>query len=347
MCLLAAIMSFRGYFGHGSTIRWFRFAVFVGALWLTTPWWGRRDFMIVHFQRRAIMVVIGTVLLGLAISPTKAFANATGRTPRGNRLADSTDPSGALRGGSRRDDGRVVARGHVEVEVDRSGDRRWFGRSDPHAHPDRAYCDAGGDPRWRFESLPQPEEGATGSVVVVVVVGIGALSFAPLVTGWFARGQNSQALTQLTGRTNVWSAVLAQPRTEVNTLLGYGMSNDGFNGTSIDSSWLSTYQDQGLVGDVLDAMVLLTCSLSPSSARGSWKSCRPLFDRLLRGRILHGDRSGATVDLSLGSSRRHVAPHAPIAVDPQIRDRNDHGGLGSDGGWSAGPGPAAIRRRAS
>ena len=26
MCLLAAIMSFRGYFGHGSTIRWFRFA---------------------------------------------------------------------------------------------------------------------------------------------------------------------------------------------------------------------------------------------------------------------------------------------------------------------------------
>ena len=59
-------------------IRWFRFAVFVGALWLTTPWWGRRDFMILQFQRRAIMVVIGTVLLGLAISPTKAFANATG-----------------------------------------------------------------------------------------------------------------------------------------------------------------------------------------------------------------------------------------------------------------------------
>ena len=34
--------------------------------------------MILHFQRRALMVVVGTVLVGMAISPTKAFANATG-----------------------------------------------------------------------------------------------------------------------------------------------------------------------------------------------------------------------------------------------------------------------------
>ena len=95
-------------------------------------------------------------------------------------------------------------------------------------------------------------------VVTVLVVGIGALSFAPLITGWFERGQNSQSLTNLTGRTNVWTEVLAQPRTEANTLLGYGMSYDGFSGIPIDSSWLSTYQDQGLVGDVLDGLILLT-----------------------------------------------------------------------------------------
>ena len=152
------------------------------------------------------------------------------------------------------------------------------------------------------------------SVVVVVVVGIGALSFAPLVTGWFARGQSSQALTQLTGRTNVWSAVLAQPRTEVNTLLGYGMSNDGFDGTSIDSSWLSTYQDQGLVGDVFDAIVLLSLLIVALISPRSWESCRPLLDRLLHGRILHRDRFGAAVHLSLGLSSRHVAPHAPIVL---------------------------------
>ena len=95
-------------------------------------------------------------------------------------------------------------------------------------------------------------------MVAILVVGFGALSFAPLVTGWFARGENSQALTNLTGRTNVWSAVLDQQRTEVNTFLGYGMSNDGFDGLPIDSSWLSTYQDQGLVGDVLDGLVLVS-----------------------------------------------------------------------------------------
>ena len=52
--------------------------MFVGALWLTTPWWGRRDFMIFRFQCRAFVAVIGIVLLGMAISPTKAFANAGG-----------------------------------------------------------------------------------------------------------------------------------------------------------------------------------------------------------------------------------------------------------------------------
>ena len=64
-------------------------------------------------------------------------------------------------------------------------------------------------------------------MVVIVVVGIGALSFAPAITGWFARGAERSGTDDLTGRTNAWSAVLAQPRTEVNTLFGYGMSNDG------------------------------------------------------------------------------------------------------------------------
>ena len=258
MCLLAAIMSFRGYFGYGSMIRWFRFAVFVGALWLTTPWWGRRDFMILQFQRRAIMVVIGTVLLGLAISPTKAFANATG-----GRLGGIVWPiqptqvahySAVLVGmtvvlwlaGTSKSwsTGLVIVVGLAVLIL---------------THTRTALIAMlAGILVGGLSLFLSRKRVRRASVVVVVVVGIGALSFAPLVTGWFARGQNTQALTQLTGRTSVWSDVLAQPRTEVNTLLGYGMSNDGFNGTSIDSSWLSTYQDQGLVGDVLDAVVLLS-----------------------------------------------------------------------------------------
>jgi hypothetical protein len=65
MCLCAAIMSFRGYWGGvGSIVRWSRFAAFLGAFWLTTPWWGRRDRMILQFQRRALIVVMATVIVG-------------------------------------------------------------------------------------------------------------------------------------------------------------------------------------------------------------------------------------------------------------------------------------------
>ena len=47
------------------------------------------------------------------------------------------------------------------------------------------------------------------------------------------------------------------------------MSNNGLDGAPIDSSWLATYQDQGLVGDVLDGLVLLSLLLvALISARG-------------------------------------------------------------------------------
>jgi hypothetical protein len=51
--------------------------------------------------------------------------------------------------------------------------------------------------------------------------------------------------------------VLATPRTEMNTLFGFGISNDSIDGLSIDSSWLSTYLDEGLIGDIIDGLVLL------------------------------------------------------------------------------------------
>jgi hypothetical protein len=47
------------------------------------------------------------------------------------------------------------------------------------------------------------------------------------------------------------------------------MSNDSFDGLPIDSSWLSTYLDQGLVGDVIDgALLLLLLLLALSRPRG-------------------------------------------------------------------------------
>jgi hypothetical protein len=256
--LFAAIMSFRGYFGFGSAIRWFRFAAWVGALWLTTPWWGRRDLMILHFQRRALMVVVGTVLVGLVIAPGKAFANATGGRLGG--IVWPIQPTQVAHYAA------VLIGITVVLWLAGAARSLWswlvviatFGvliltHSRVALIAMLAGILVGG--LSLFLSRKRVRRAFT---VAIVVVGFGALSFAPAVTGWFARGENAQSLTNLTGRTNAWGALLAQPRTDANAVLGYGMSNDGINGIPIDSSWLSIYQDQGLVGDVLAGLVLLS-----------------------------------------------------------------------------------------
>ncbi|HTX64070.1 MAG TPA: O-antigen ligase family protein, partial [Acidimicrobiales bacterium] len=97
--------------------------------------------------------------------------------------------------------------------------------------------------------------------VVTIVGALVAVSFAPFLGAWFTRGESSHDLSTLTGRTEVWSELIAQPRSEVNTVFGYGMSNDSFKGLPIDSSWYATYLDQGLFGDVVDGSVLLVLLL--------------------------------------------------------------------------------------
>jgi hypothetical protein len=50
---------------------------------------------------------------------------------------------------------------------------------------------------------------------------------------------------------------------------GYGMSNDSFGGLPIDSSWVSTYDDQGLFGDaIIGSALVLLLILALLSPRG-------------------------------------------------------------------------------
>jgi O-antigen ligase len=104
-------------------------------------------------------------------------------------------------------------------------------------------------------------------LIVVVVIGVPA---APLLITWAARGENAQQLQSLTGRTHAWSAVLAVHRPATNVIFGDGLSNDSvsgstepyLNGLSIDSSWLSIYQDQGIVGDLLVGSIFVLLLLT-------------------------------------------------------------------------------------
>ena len=58
----------------GTLYRTFRLAEFVIALWLLTPWWGRRDMLLLRCHLRWLYVALGSVLLGLLVAPGRAFS---------------------------------------------------------------------------------------------------------------------------------------------------------------------------------------------------------------------------------------------------------------------------------
>jgi hypothetical protein len=83
------------------------------------------------------------------------------------------------------------------------------------------------------------------------------LTLSGFLVTWLARGQGAQQLTNLTGRTDVWTAVINMPRDQFQVIFGFGLTNKSFNGLPVDSNWLASYLDEGLAGVILSAVVLL------------------------------------------------------------------------------------------
>ena len=82
-------------------------------------------------------------------------------------------------------------------------------------------------------------------------------TLSSVMTTWLARGESTQQLTDLSGRTHGLEALLNFPRDKFQEIFGFGLSNSSFNGLPIDSNWLASYQEQGLFGVVICAMMLL------------------------------------------------------------------------------------------
>jgi hypothetical protein len=91
----------------------------------------------------------------------------------------------------------------------------------------------------------------------VGIVTVAILTLSSFLTSWLARGEGTQQLTNLTGRTSVWGAVVNIPRNLFQVIFGFGLSNKSFNGLPVDSNWLACYLDEGLAGVILSAVVLL------------------------------------------------------------------------------------------
>ncbi len=240
--------------GHlGTLYRTVRFAEFIAALWLLSPWWGRRDLLLLRWHLTWLSVLLGSVLLGLLVRPGAAMS--------GGRLSDVFWPIPATEVAhyaavltglvivlwlTRRLPGRVtlpvvfVAVGMLLLSHTRTALIAMV-----------AGIFIAGLSLFMATGRVRKFFVAAGIAVSAAIV-----TAASVVTAWLARGQGAQELGTLTGRTNFWLLVLHLPRNKFQEIFGFGLSNVSVDGLPIDSNWLAAYMQQGLFG-VIDCAAML------------------------------------------------------------------------------------------
>ncbi|WP_432891819.1 O-antigen ligase family protein [Kribbella sp. CA-245084] len=250
----ALLASIRAEFLFGALFRAGRLCGFAVVLWLLTPWWPRRDMLLVRTHLMVLWAIVGSVVVGLLVAPGLAMTE--------NRLAGVLWPIPPTQVGH-----YTAGAAGLSIVLWMSGHlRRWI------ALTSVVVC-------FPILLLTHTRTALLALVVGVLIAGlslftgrsrvrkaftigivvfsVGALTLSSVVTTWLARGQDAQELGALTGRKAVWDAILAQPRSTFETLFGFGLSNKSFNGLPIDSNWLGTYYDVGLVGVAITIMLVL------------------------------------------------------------------------------------------
>jgi hypothetical protein len=242
--------------GFGALFRCFRLALFVGTLWLLTRWWdGNLTFVRHHI--RMYFAVLGSVAAGLAVSPGAALPDLYG-----GRLVGALWPLTPPQIGQY----AAVIIGLTVLLV--------LGR-----RTDRASAAVIIVPSLVLLALTHTRTAtvglliglvlAIGSLVLtsaaarrfftwaVLVATVAAVGLASALQAWFLRGQSKENFSSLTGRAKVWDALLAAPRSTSEQLFGVGLGDKSFGGLPIDNSWLAVYNEQGLIGVTLVAVIIV------------------------------------------------------------------------------------------
>jgi O-antigen ligase/polysaccharide polymerase Wzy-like membrane protein len=238
----------------GTIYRTARLAGFVAGLWLLTPWWGRRDLLLVRAHLSGLWVLIGSVLLGLAISPHRARAAGRLTGVIWPILWTQIAHYAALAAGL-----SVVLwfcgymRGRTTLIAFVVGGSTLLLS---HTRTALAALVAGllvaGLSLIAGKARVRKLFAAAGAVAAVAVMTLSAY-----ITTWLSRGQGTHSLDTLSGRTQIWGPLLAAPRDKFQEIFGFGLSNGSFNSFPIDSNWLASYEEQGLFGMVICALILL------------------------------------------------------------------------------------------
>jgi hypothetical protein len=272
MVVLVSVMgSSRMISGYGSFLRCFRLIVFVATLWLVSGWW-RGDLRFARYQLLTLASISLSVLVGLVISPGDAFSGSDGR------LSGAIWPIPPTQVGQY----AAVAAGLVAV--------MWLMRA-----VDGRSAAVIVVPSSGLLLLSHTRTALFGVVVSLLVCSVvmslneprarrflasaGLLIatvwvlFGGLITTWLARGQDTEQLSNFTGRAKVWDQLLAVDRSPADLAFGVGLTDKSFNGLPIDSAWLAVYQEQGWTGAILVACFLLVllgkAILSPPSPQRS------------------------------------------------------------------------------
>jgi hypothetical protein len=253
LVVIALVTGFRGTAGHGALFRAVRLSGFMGALWLLTPWWGRRDLLLLRCHLRALLVVLASVVVGAALAPGKALS--------GGRLEGVIWPIPATQVAQ-----YAAIAGGCSIVLWLSGvmarRRAWWTGAFAVAvilatHTRTAALGLAAGILVASLSLVLARSRVRRVLLTTALVApLALLALAPSLAGWATRNQTSADISGLTGRKAVWATVLSQPRSEFERFFGFGLSDKSSQGRPIDDTWLAVYKDEGLVGDAVIASVL-------------------------------------------------------------------------------------------
>lgn len=238
----------------GTAYRTFRYFEFVATLWLLSPYWGRRDMLLVRAHLRVMALVLISVVAGLLVDPGRALYQG--------RLGGAIWPAPPTQVAHY----AAVTIGLVVI-LWLSGHRS--GRKTLYAIIPAAAILLLTHTRTALVGM-LVGLGVAGLsmfitnarvrkvfIITIVVVGGVALTLSEVIVKWLTRGESTTELTNLTGRTNFWAALETTPRSKFEEIFGFGLSNGTFDGTAVDSNWMISYQDQGIFGVVVCAALLV------------------------------------------------------------------------------------------
>ena len=283
---ITSLMASVRFVSIGTDYRALRLLMFVVVLWLSTPWWGRRDLLLLRAQVGFVAAIIISVLLGLVLAPSSAIG--------GGRLSGVLWPIPATQ----------VA--HYAAELSGLGIVLWACRLLRRsvallmglggfvililAHTRTALlAEAVGLVFALVSLLARSRRVRRGVAGVTIAVAVAGVPLAPLAVNWLARGQNVNQLASLTGRTQFWADVFSEQRNLTQRILGDGISNGSINpppsanvptvqgGRPIDDSWVLDYQDQGIIGDVLTGLMFVLLLSRAAFTRSGPRRALALF----------------------------------------------------------------------